>query len=227
MRVLLIVIWAIFILAGADARAEVFTFNPTPHNFTGLTDANFYLWNVNFAPPAGQNIVSATLYIDDIDAITANNDLSVFLGPNVNNPGTDYGLNELKQNKKGSSWTGTETNKIEGSLENNLIGSYHDSNPIIPHHDSPTDLTFNFDSTLLEDLITFDDNGNFSIGFDPEGSFKNKSIELKIHTSKDYAWGPSDPPNAPDPVTPEPSNFLLLSAGLLSFGIFRKVPARF
>ena len=212
---LLLLILGICFWANLKADAAIYTFTPNinPNSFT---DGNYYLWDIKWAPPTGQTIISATLYIDNIDDYATSktdtsNLLSVFLFNYVGTPKATYGLSEIGHNSNTTTWDGKETSKIEKALEpkGGLIGTYHDSTPVFPGGKlSPENLTFSFNAALLNDLRS-DGSKDFAIGFDPDCLFEQGSIELKIVTGK-------------NPTTPEPATLSLLGLGFGLLGFKKK-----
>lgn len=203
-----------FFIANINANAypipaitENFTIN-APSSAKILYNGDLNLWDINFTPPAGQTIVSATLYVDNVYAIrNINNLLDVYLANYVSNPNTTFGLVEFGSNSQGSDWVGPEPNN-NNSVNNELIGSYTDPNPA-PNSISaidPKTIEFN-----LADLAAFDTNGGFAIGFVPNSYFMDSGITLDITTSS----GGVNPQGGGSPATPEPSTFALLGLGFM------------
>jgi len=176
----------VFMLGGVT-EAATYTFQPTPADLYDLDHYRYYTWGIDWDIPAGEIIVSASLFFDDIR--------------NWNKKSNDLWVHLLDSANTGV----TECGDGEGGGDN------FSGQGILLHHwqnlpASAQDITYDFDPFEIATLNTYVTDGNFGLGFDPDCHYYNNGITLNIETAS----------------VPIPTTILLLSSGLLSFGLLSR-----
>ena len=153
----------VFMLGGVT-EAATYTFQPTPADLYDLDHYCYYTWGIDWDIPAGEIIVSASLFFDDIrNWNSESNDLWVHLLDLANTGVTKYG------DGKGG-------------------GDNFSGQGILLHHwqnlpASAQDITYDFDPFEIATLNTYVTDGNFGLGFDPDCHYYNNGITLNIETA--------------------------------------------
>lgn len=158
------VLGIIFILVLAStSKADVFSFQPNPADLYDLDHYKYYEWGISWAPPAGETIVGASLFFDNIRNWDANSN--------------DLWVNLLDTSPMGV----TVGHDSQGG------GNYFDGQgtALVHYEDLPNyaqDLTYDFDTSQIAALTTYSVDGTLGLGFDPDCHFWNDGIVLTIET---------------------------------------------
>ena len=162
-RILLLIFSLIFIFSGA-ASATVFTFQPDPVDLYGLDHHKYYSWGINWSIPAGEKIIGASLFFDDIRNWDDNpNDLWVHL---------------LDSPREGVLM------RSDGQGGGNNLAGYG----ILLNHwedlpDTAQDITYIFDDSEIGFLNSFAADGIWGTGYDPDCHYWNEGVTLTVETS--------------------------------------------
>ena len=186
----------VILSAGAYASIQTYgPYSPAPPDLWDLDHYYWYKWGLNWSIPVGEEIIEATLKINNIyDTSHESSDkLRIHL---LDNP--PVGVI--------SQWDGGNISgdRFKG---NPLIGSFTDYSN---YDDTPENLEYNFSTLgLIDELTAYAANGVFGFGFDPDCyycHYKNSEISFTITTEKAPVENP----------VPEPSGLLALAGGLTS-----------
>jgi hypothetical protein len=168
---------------GAASQAQAVTFTPNPADIYDLRHANYYSWGIAYTVPTGQEIVSATLKIFNINDTQYDPSDALYIHL-LDNPAL-----------------GVSTFSDPGSTVDNwagqgpLIAKYQDQDYL--HSENKTyDLST---LGLLDELNTFAANGVFGFGFDPDCKYTNTGVQFCLDIAT--VPHPSLPPVVPEPVT--------------------------
>ncbi|MBN1687657.1 MAG: PEP-CTERM sorting domain-containing protein [Candidatus Omnitrophica bacterium] len=193
----------ILFLIASPAFSAVITFYPDPANMNNFTHQEYYTWGINWMPEAGEVIVSAQLFIDDINnwAVEANDQLTIHLLDQA-----DLGVTIFNDNQGGGdNILGLPGNKI-------LLDTYTDpadapNTPGSNNFTNSEDYYYNFTESDISTLASYLD-GGFGFGFDPDCHYWNRGVSFTVETGR-Y-------------VIPEPTTLLLFGMGLLGFAFRRR-----
>ncbi|MBN1492760.1 MAG: PEP-CTERM sorting domain-containing protein [Candidatus Omnitrophica bacterium] len=187
-----------FICIATQAFAAVYSFTPTRADIYDLDHYRYYTWGINFAPPEGETILSASLAIDNINnwQPEANDRLYIHLFDNVQSGLTAYWDGQLGGDNF-QYWT----------QENILLDVYTDL------HDAPgpaEDYSYEFTQSDLAYLTQYAGNdGRIGFGFDADCHYWNDGVTFTVETET-------------IPV-PEPASVLLFGMSLIGmFGMKRR-----
>ena len=158
----------VFMLGGVT-EAATYTFQPTPADLYDLDHSSYYTWGIDWDIPAGEIIVSASLFFDNI-----HNGWSSF---------EDLWVHLLDSATAG----------VASGYDNKGGGDNFSGQGILLHHwdnlpASPQDITYNFDPFEIATLNTYLTDGNFGLGFDPDSLcpfthyYYNDGITLTVET---------------------------------------------
>ncbi len=143
--------------------AGTYTFIPPDPDMSDLEHGHYYTWGIDWGVPAGEVIVGANLFFDDIrNHNSSENVLYVHLFDTAA-VGIDPGID----NNTTDDFAGQGVKLFEWS---NLSST-------------ATDLTYNFTPTNLVTLASYLEDGNFGLGFDPDCHFYNNGITFTVETS--------------------------------------------
>lgn len=146
--------------------ASTYTFTP-PSPYEDLDDLDhykYYTWGLNWDVPAGEVVVGANLFFDDIRNYNdSDNDLYVHLLDSV-----AVGVAIFTDNQGGG-----DNFAGDGVLLN------HWQN--LPS--TAQDITYNFSAAELVSLSSYLADGNFGFGFDPDCHFYNNGITFTVETA--------------------------------------------
>ena len=178
---------ALVFLTVQSAGAASIDFQPTPVDLYDLDHYKYYTWGINPAIPSGDTIVSASLSFDNISNYDS--------GPNT------LWVHLLERARP---LVVVHTDTLGGG--DDFGGQGILLNQWIDLSASPQDITYNFDSGELTELIGYLGDGNFGLGFDPDCHFLNDGVTLTLNT-------------APVPI---PGAFLLFGSGLIGLAGYRR-----
>lgn len=146
------------------SSAATYTFTPTPSDLYGLDHYKYYTWGVNWDVPAGEVIVGAELFFDDIrNYNNSPNDLYVHLLDSV----TD-GVTVFTDNQGGG-------DNFAG--DGVLLNHWQNLSRIAQ------DITYNFSAAELVSLSSYLADDNFGFSFDPDCHFYNSGISFTVETA--------------------------------------------
>lgn len=177
----------------AAAQAGTYVFTPVPGDLGDLDHYYYDSWGINWSPPAGEQIVEATLFIDNINDWTNETGDKLYIHL-LDNPAV--GVRQWYDAQGGGdAWAG-----------NPLVGVYSDYNSYAE------DLAYTFSTLgLLDDLASFASNGVFGLGFDADCHYYNSGVMLTVRTETTQQ------------AIPEPTALLLGSLGLSTVaGLLRR-----
>lgn len=236
-------------LSVTAAQATPYTFTPSNSDLGDLDHTHAYTWGITSTSggasysslvsqlTSGYKIVSATLTISslyDWSAADTNNQLFIHL---LDNPGTgvqtvtddptDNGVNQgvlsdyfggkINGNSVSGAWVAYGYNangtSVTTGSTNIQLTQFHDADG----PNSATQFSYGFTDTQLATLASYISNGHtggssyadFGLGLDPDCHYYNTGVTLTIVTA---------PLSTPD----SGATVLLLGAGLLSLGLFRR-----
>jgi len=197
MKKLLLAFFAAALLGiSSNAWASLYIFQPSVADIYDLDHYYYYSWGINWTPKTNEQIISAQVYIKNINNWTVEDD-SLYVNLLDTAP---TGLTSYWDNQGGGnnfdSWVGAHI----------LVDTYHDA----ADYPGPAEnYSYFFDASELALLNQYAQNGNFGLGFDPDCHYWNDGVKFKITTRIN--------------VVPEPGTLSLLASGLIgSLGVFRK-----
>ena len=152
---------ALIISTFGMAGAATYDFQPTPVDLNDLNHWKYYTWGIDWDVPAGETIVGASLFFDNIeDWRVEYNVLYVHLLDSAT-AGTTSGYDYLP----GDQFKDLGILIYEGHLPN-----------------WPQDITIDFTADELSTLVSYLVDGNFGFGFDPDCHYYNDGITFTIET---------------------------------------------
>ena len=193
----------VFVLPSA-ARADTFTFTPTPADLNDLDHHSVYTWRVGGVDLNGKVITSAKLTIKNIENWDTNPnrlfihllDTSRFSGVSsfIDDPTGSSPVTDIRDDFVDTRYHNQSNWLVApGTADTFLTSSSFTT--------TPTNFVYNFNAAQLNALFSFITNGgNFAFGFDPDCHFWNDGIKFEFTTA-----------NAP---VPEPATMTLLGTGL-------------
>ena len=152
--------------AGVHATSTFYPFQPSPKDLWDLDHYKYYTWGISWSVPAGQTIVGASLFIDNINNWRVEpNILYVNL---LDNP--PVGVTVGTDNQGGG-------NAFSG--QGIPLTTYTDYNS---YPGSAEDWIYTFTTAQVETLKSYVTNGVFGLGIDPDCHYYNDGITLTIET---------------------------------------------
>lgn len=177
------------------SQAAIYTFKPSTLDLNDLDHYYAASWGINFTLAAGENVVDASISIDNIRNWDSNpNDLYVTL---LDNP--KRGINYSWDGQASGNYFGSAGLELEHYV--NLSTSAQD----IFYRFSTSEVT-----TLSRYLGTAAGTGktNIGLGFDADCHYYNDGITFTIETTTN--------------TVPEPATMVLFGIGMAGIGYFKK-----
>ena len=177
---------------------------PHPADVYDLTHQNYYIWKVKLLIPTGQMLVSATLFIDNINdwEIETSDKLYISLlsKSEMNSAVTN---NHMTKAFGSDIFQGTDNENVGNALNGygQVLTVYEDKNEYQNTHcqwiNPPEDFTYNFSEAevLLLNSYTITNKCEFGIGLDPDCHYYNDGAKFCYET------------------VPEPATIALLTLG--------------
>jgi PEP-CTERM motif len=151
--------------AVGGVSATKYTFTPSPADLSDLDHWYAYKWGIQWSKPAGERIVSASLFFGDIRNWIANdpNDLYVDL---------------LDWARLG----------VRSYYDAQGGGDYFSGKGVLLNHweDLPAtaqDITYAFDNSELNLFDSYLADGRFGFGFDPDCHYYNNGVKFTVETA--------------------------------------------
>jgi hypothetical protein len=186
--------------AGQASATSTVSFQPNPVDMYDLDHDYYYSWGISYQLPSGQTLTGAVLSIANINnTVTGTNILYVNL---LDNPqtGVHYG------------YDGSNNSNYWASSP--LVGTYTDTD--MNHSQN---ISFDLGAAgLLSTLTTYDANGLFGFGFDPECHYDNTGVTLTLTFDAPHVGAP-----VPEPIT---MAGVLMAVGALGTYARRRISAR-
>jgi hypothetical protein len=160
--------------ADLQAASKFYPFQPTPTNLWDLDHTKYYTWGINWSVPAGETIIGASLFIDNINdwVVESGDILYIHL---LDNPAVGVTVGTDNQGG-GDAFSG----------QGILLTTYTDDDSF---PNPAEDWTYNFTTPgQVNTLKSYVANGVLGLGLDPDCHYYNDGITLTIET-------------APEPVT--------------------------
>jgi hypothetical protein len=166
MKKIITLILVLILAIVSIANANVYTFQPSPADLSGLEHSEYYTWGIDFTIPSGQKIIKAVLTFEDIYDWQEEAD--------------DHLYTHLLDNPTSGVVVGTDSQGgDEFSGQGILIGDWSD-----PGGGSSTgfDLVYDFTTGQLVVLNIYAADDLFGFGIDPDCHYYNDGITLTIDT---------------------------------------------
>lgn len=166
-----------------QAKANTYSFTPTPGNLGNLDHNYFYTWGLNLALPQGEKITSATLSFTKIWDWKVETD-ALFIHLLDTAP---LGVNTWTDNEGGGDFFISPSFKSLGIAETK-IGQWSD--PYGGTASKAQNVTFTFSLAQLTALQGYISNATpsgwaqFAFGFDPDCHYYNSGVQFTITTTK-------------------------------------------
>ncbi len=166
-----------------QAKANVYSFAPTPGNLGNLDHNLFFTWGLSWAVPSGEKITSASLTFSKIWDWRVEPD-ALFIHLLDTAP---LGVNSFTDNEQGGDFFASSYFNSLG-VSHVKIGEWSD--PYGGDASKAQNVTFTFNASQLAALQGYISNATpsgwamFGFGFDPDCHYFNSGVTFTINTQK-------------------------------------------
>ena len=171
------------------AEASLYVFTPSDADLADMPHGSAFLWGMSKVIPAGESIIGASIFINDINNWQIENNILYMRLINT----TSTGIRSYTDNEAvGDYFTGRGTYLTTYTDNNHYRNRYGQwVNPA-------EDWTYNFTPSQLDALRLYAQDSMFGLSFDPDCHYYNNGVTFTIETTH----------------TPEPASLALMGLGL-------------
>ncbi|MGD8450595.1 MAG: PEP-CTERM sorting domain-containing protein [Phycisphaerae bacterium] len=159
---------AVVLAIPSVVRADIHTLRPTPADLGDLDHGVYVTWGVDWSVPTGEEIIAATLAIENLNDWTVEDDDIIYM----------HLLDEALPGVH--SWTDHQGGGDAFEGQGVLLTTFSDDDG---SPNAPEDWSYSFTPAQIDALTDYAADGHFGLGFDPDCHYYNDGVSLTVQTA--------------------------------------------